>query len=283
MTGKIITIFLLVAAIAGGSGYLVYEMYLKPKRLDRLEKEAVAAAVPTPTPDPSLAAFKSLEPLLEQNTIEARDALQTFLKDHPGSPMESAVREALGRINIAIVLSPMPTPEKTNYVVKKGDSLVKIAAQFKTGAELIYRTNQLQTINLKIGQELVIPPMPEIQIVLNRASGIVTLLNNGVFFKEYPTLSIKLPPAVAKGTVETKVHEKLAMKAGTRVAFGTKDFDGSDRWVVLGLSGVTIRGMPAPGADGVPAAAPPTGIIVDPAAAEEIFVLVRRGTPVSIQ
>jgi len=281
MIARLLVILFLVAAILGGTAYFAYELYLKPKNLDVEEKKMVAISPPTPPPDPSLAVFETLKPVLELDTPEARTSIVEFLDTYPESPMAPAARAALGRINISQVLSPSPSPEKTTYTVAKGDSLVKIAAKFKTGAELIYRVNNLATINLQIGQELAIPKL-DTSLVVDRAARVVTVQNAGTFLREYPIKALKLPPAAASGTVQTKVNDKLAMKGSARVAFGTKDYEGSDRWVMLGLSGVVIRGVPAPAADGTEVPMPP-GIVLDPADASEIFVLTTRGTPVTIK
>ncbi len=282
MIARVLVILILVAAILGGTGYFAYELYFKPKKLDVEEKKmAELAPPPTPPPDPSLAAFEALKPVLELGTPESGAKIGEFLNAYPESPMAPAARAALGRINAAQLLSPSPSPDKIMYAVAKGDSLVKIAAKFKTGAELIYRVNNLQTINLQIGQELAIPKL-DTALIVDRTGKTVTLMNAGAFVREYPVVSLKLPPAASSGTVETKVNDKLAMKGSTRVAFGTKDYDGSDRWIMLGLAGVALRGTPAPAADGTQPPMPP-GIVLDPADAGEIFVLTTRGTPVTIK
>lgn len=277
---RTLVILALVAAILGGSGYFAYEYFVKPKKLD-VQEQKLAETAPPPPPDPSLAAFEALKPSLDQDTPEARTSLQHFLDTYPESPMSPAVRAAVGRINAARLLSPDPSPENTPYTVVQGDSLVKIAAKFKSGAELIYRANRLATINLKIGQPLMIPKL-DTSLVIDRTANSVTLLNAGTFVREYPVKSLKLPPAAAKGTVETKVADKVAMKGSVRAAFGTRDYEGSDRWLMLGASGIVLRGTPAPAADGTTPPMPP-GIVLDPADAEEIFVLTTRGTPVTIK
>lgn len=280
MIARVLVILFLAAAILGGSAYFAYELYLKPKKLD-VEEKQMAAVQPTPPPDPSLPAFETLKPQLELDTPEAMAAIAAFLNSYPESPMAPAARAALGRINAAQLLSPAPSPEKTMYSVVQGDSLVKIAAKFKTGAELIYRVNNLQTINLKIGQQLAVPKL-DTSLVVDRAAKTVTVQNAGTFVREYPVTSLKLPPAASTGSVQTKVSDKLAMKGGARVAFGTKDYEGSDRWVLLGVAGVVLRGTPPPAADGSQPP-PPPGIVLDPADAAEIFVLTTRGTPVTIK
>jgi len=279
MIARTLVILLLVAAIFGGTAYFAYELYFKPKKLDVEEKKM--AAVPAPPPDPSLPAFEKLKPVIELNTADAQSAISEFLDKYPDSPMAPAAKAALGRINAAMLLSPSPSPEKTIYAVVKGDSLVKIAGKFKTGAELIYCLNNLHTINLQIGQELVIPKL-DTSLVIDRKAKTVTLQNAGAFVREYPVKSLKLPPAASTGTVQTKVSDKLAMKGNARVAFGTKDYEGSDRWVMLGMAGVVLRGTPPPADDGSETPMPP-GIVLDPADASEIYVFTARGTPVTIK
>jgi LysM repeat protein len=280
MIARILVILLLVAAIFGGTAYFAYTLYFKPKN-ELVEEKKMAAIAPTPPPDPSLPAFEKLKPVIDLNTADAQSAISEFLDKYPDSTMAPAAKAAIGRINAAMLLSPSPSPDKTIYSVVKGDSLVKIASKFKTGAELIYCLNNLHTINLQIGQELVIPKL-DTSLVIDRKAKTVTLQNAGAFVREYPLKSLKLPPAASTGTVQTKVSDKLAMKGNARVAFGTKDYEGSDRWVMLGLAGVTLRGTPPPADDGseVPM---PAGIILDPADASEIYVFTTRGTPVTIK
>ncbi|MEI6033998.1 MAG: LysM peptidoglycan-binding domain-containing protein [Verrucomicrobiae bacterium] len=275
---RTLAILILVAAILGGSGYFAYEYFLKPAKLDIQEKKMPQ---PTPPPDPSIAAFEALKPHLGQETPEAQAAFEGFLNAYPASPMAPAARAAIGKINAARILSTEISPEKTAYSVVSGDSLVKIAAKHKSGAELIYRANRLATINLKIGQVLVIPKLAT-SLVVDRAANTVTLLNGGAFVREYPLKSLKLPPSAAKGTVETKVTDKIAMNGTVRAAFGTKDFEGSERSVILGIPGVMLRGTPPAAADST-LPPMPSGIVLDPAEAEEIFVLTTKGTPVTIK
>ena len=105
-----------------------------------------------------------------------------FIRNYPDSPKIAEAKAALGGINTSQVFSPVPSPEKTSYAVGKGDSLVKIASKFKSNAELIFRANNMQTINLKIGQQLVIPQL-DMSIVVDRKARTVTLLNRRPVFQ----------------------------------------------------------------------------------------------------
>ena len=268
---RTLIILVLVGLILGGSAYFTYELYWKPTKLDREDKAAATQAIP----DYTLPAFQKAADLERAGDIEgARAAWGEFIRDYPNAPKLAEAKAALGRINTSQVFSPTPSPDKIAYAVGKGDSLVKIASKFKSNAELIFRANSMETINLKIGQKLVIPQL-EISVVVDRKAGTVTLLNKGQFFKEYATVALKTPGV--SSSAKTKVTDKIALQGSNRVAFGDKNYSGSERWVMLGSAGLVIRSVP----EG--AGAPPPGIIVSQPDIEEIFLLVSRGSPVTIQ
>lgn len=265
----------LTAAILGGSAYFAYELYWKPRMLDLEDKREFTASTPSPPPDFSLPAYEKAMALQKAGDQEAfRAALTEFVSHFPGSPNAEKAKTLLGEINSEAVFSPSVPTDKTPYTVTHGDSLAKIAGKTKTGAELIYRANNLESINLKIGQHLLVPKV-EITLTVNRKEGTVTLYNKGAFFKEYKTMSLKLPGVPSSKPTETKVADKFALKGPNRVAFGHKDYPSAERWVMLSTSAVAIRSQPE-------GAAPPPGIVVSPADLEEIFLLVSRGTPVTI-
>ncbi len=272
---RTLIILALVGLILGGSAFFAYELYWKPKRLD-MEDKATSAQGSATVPDYTLPAFEKAAALQRSGGVDgARAAWTEFIRNYPDSPKIAEAKAALGGINTNQVLSPVPSPDKTSYAVNKGDSLVKIASKFKSNAELIFRVNHLQTINLKIGQQLVIPQL-DMSIVVDRKAGTVTLLNRGEFFKEYRTVALKTPRVST--SAQTKVVDKIALQGSNRVAFGDKNYSDSERWVMLGSAGLVIRGLP----EGT-GATPPPGIIVAQPDIEEIFLLVSRGTPVTIQ
>lgn len=296
MIWKTLVVLALVAAIGGGTWYFTYQFHLKPQKLDREEKIAAAEAPPpTPPPDPSIAAFENLKPQLGSDSPEAVAAINAFLEQFPTAPNAPEARAALGRINAAAFFSPFPGPGKTEYAVVSGDSLVRIASKFKTGAELIYRVNRLPNINLRIGQALMIPQF-DASLVINRDAQSVTVMNQGVFFREYPAVSFRLPGAASAGA-EGKVSDKFVMADGKRLPFGDKGYEDGERFVLIGIGGLTIRSAPKPQESAAPEAAVetpdptatptpaplPGGIVLSPEDAAEVFVLLSRGTPVTIQ
>lgn len=270
---RILVIFLMVAAILGGSIYYSYELFWKPNLPPPPEQ---VEAAPPPPPDPSLVAYEKVRALSAQEDPKGkRLALAAFLARFPSSPQAVEAANELGTLNARRVFSPRETNEDHTYKVQKGDSLVRIASKFKTNAELIYRVNNLETINLKIGQELHIPKL-DMSMTMDPKGGTITLFDGGEFFKKYSIVSEKAGRSAGKGL--TKVTDKLALQGSDRVAFGSKNYAGCDRWIMMGRAGLVIRGIPEE-----PGETPPAGIFVSPSDIEEIFLLVSPGVPVTIE
>jgi LysM repeat protein len=281
MIFKALTILLLVAAVLGGSAYFVYDLYYKDKKLDLIEQTAPPTPVPSPTPDPSVAAWDALKPTAAKDTIEARESVKAFITAYPESVCIPEASAALGRMNLVLFRDTAATPANTVYTVKKGDSLAKIASVTKNNVEQIHWANQLSSINLQIGQQLLIPSL-NTSAILNREKSTLIVFNHGEFFKEYPIVSLTLTGGASKGEFETKVADRVARKGETRVAFGAKDYAETVRFVLLSPGSVSIHPAPTPAADGtIPPN--PTGIVLSLADFNDIFALLKTGTPVTIK
>jgi len=281
MIFKALTILLLVAAVLGGSAYFVYDLYYKDKKLDLIEQTAPPTPVPSPTPDPSVAAWDALKPTAAKDTIEARESVKAFITAYPESVRIPEASAALGRMNLVLFRDTAATPANTVYTVKKGDSLAKIASVTKNNVEQIHWANQLSSINLQIGQQLLIPSL-NTSAILNREKSTLIVFNHGEFFKEYPIVSLTLTGGASKGEFETKVADRVARKGETRVAFGAKDYAETVRFVLLSPGSVSIHPAPTPAADGTIPPNPP-GIVLNLADFNDIFALLKTGTPVTIK
>jgi len=270
---RVLVIFLMVATILGGSVYYSYELFWKP---NLPPPPGEVEAPPLPPADPAVVAYEKVRAVAGQGDRKVeRVALTAFLAKFSDSPQAVEAANELGSLNARRVFSPRETGEDLPYKVQKGDSLVRIASKFKTNAELIYRVNNLETINLQIGQELHIPKV-DMSMVVDPKGRTITLFDGGAFFKKYPIVSEKMGRSAGKGT--TKVTDKLALQGSDRVAFGSKNYAGCDRWIMLGRPGLVIRGLPEDAGE-----TPPAGILLSPSDLEEIFLLVSPGVPVTIE
>lgn len=272
--------FLLAVVIFGSAAFFGYHIIVKPELAIRAEQRG---EVPEePRVDVSLPEFQAAAKLRQEGKLaEARTAFIGFLQRYPNSPQSEKAQEILGDVNMDILLSKYPSPEKQEYTVKRGDVLARVAAKTKTTPELIMRTNNLNGTMLHAGDRLLISH-PDFSLFIQRKKQTIVLLDKGQFFKSYRARSAKL---VAKQAprINTRVVETMAWRDGRRVGFGTKEYVGSARWIRLATPGYVLfpeptAGSPEPG--GVPP--PPNGFGMAPSDVEELSGLVNTKTAVTI-
>ena len=271
---------LLAVVIFGSAAFFGYHIIVKPELAVRAEKSGEFAD--EPRPDASLPEFQAAAKLREEGKLaDARVALTAYLQKYPNAPRAEEAKDLLGDVNIAILLSKYPSPEKEEYIVKSGDVLARVANKMKTTPELIMRTNNLSGTMLRIGDRLLIS-RPEFSIFIQRKAQTVVLLDKGAFFKRYRVRTVKLGPKQAP-RITTKVAEVLAWQNGKRVGFGTKEYVGSVRWIRLAAPGYYLYAEPEPNRPqpgGVPP--PPTGLGMVAHDVEELSGLVSSKTAVTI-
>src|ERR1700746_3175883 len=171
---KWLFVVLLAAFIFGGAWWFSTNVLFKQEI--EVKKEQRGEVTPAPTPDISLPEFQAAAKLRQDGKLtEARDALTAFIQKYPAGLHLEEAKDLLGEVNIDIFLSRYPSPEKTDYVVKSGDVLAKIARKLKTTPELIMRMNNLSGTMLHIGEHLLISH-PDFSIVIQRKANVVVLL-----------------------------------------------------------------------------------------------------------
>lgn len=295
-TFKLLILLALGLLIFGSAGFFGYELFLKPARLEKGEKAAEAnAPAATPTPDPGAPELTRLKTLRQSGkTIEARDGLVAWKGNYPSSPLLPEAKKELGAANISLLFQSSANPSIVTYTVIKGDSLAKIASKQHSNAELIQKANQLPNINLQIGQVLVIPALKP-TLELDRAAKTITLLDNGVFVKEYNLISAPDAPKTP-GNTNTKVLEKVASVGTKRVAFGDKAYVTAEKSILISQAPPIVSATPSSagppagsaeggGASGSGAATAtqlPGGYVLSSEDLQELFPLVSRNTPVII-
>ncbi len=277
---KWLLVLLLALIIFGGAAWFGYNTFVKQEI--ELKKEQRGEVPPAPVPDISLPEFQAAAQLRQEGKLaEAREALIAFIQKYPtGLHLEEA-KDMLGEVNVDILLSRYPSPEKTEYIVKSGDVLAKIARKLKTTPELIMRMNNMSGTMLHIGDRLLISH-PDFSMVIKRKANLVVLLNHGVFFKQYHVREAKLPPK-QPSKITAKVAETMAWKRGKRVGLGSQDYISSTRWIRLaGAPAYTLYSAPDPAHPNLEQPPPPSGLGLAASDVEELSSLVNNGAPVTI-
>src|ERR1041385_9139330 len=203
---KWLFVLLLALAIFGGAAWFGYNTFVKGDIA--VKKEQRGEVTPPPAPDISLPEFQAAaQPRQDGKLTEARDALIALIQKYPSGKHLDEARDVLGEVNVDILLSRHPSPEKTEYVVKSGDVLAKISRKLKTTPELIMRMNNLSGTMLRIGEHLLISH-PDFSMVVDRKPKLIILLNHGVFFKQYHVREEKLP-SKQSAKISSKVAEVM--------------------------------------------------------------------------
>src|SRR5260370_26708414 len=225
---KWLFVLLLALAIFGGAAWFGYNTFVKEEI--EVKKEQRGEVTPPPMVDVSLPDFEAAVKLREDGKrTEARDTIACFSQKYPNGKHLDEARDILGDVNTAILLSRHPSPEKTEYIVKPGDVLAKIARKLKTTPEMIMRMNNMSGTMLRINDHLLISH-PDFSMVIQRKANSVVLLNHGAFFKQYHVREAKLP-AKQPAKISAKVAETMAWKDGKRVGVGSKEYLSRKRWI----------------------------------------------------
>src|SRR5919201_358755 len=277
---KWLFVLLLALLIFGGAAWFGYNTFVKEEI--EVQKEQRGEVTPPPAVDVSLPDFEAAVKLRQDGKLtEARDALVTFIQKYPNGKHLDEARDILGEVNVEILLSRYPSPEKTEYIVKPGDVLAKIARKLKTTPELIMRMNNMSGTMLRIGDHLLISN-PDFSMVIQRKANSVVLLNHGAFFKQYRVLEAKLP-GKQPAKISAKVAETMAWKDGKRVGVGSKEYLSSTRWIRLaGAAGYTLFSVPDSAHPNLDQPPPPVGLGLAASDLEELSSLVNNRTPVTI-
>ena len=144
---------LLLAVVIFGAAWIGYNVVFHEDI--QVQREQRGELTPVPTPDISLPEFQAAAKLRQEGKLtETRNALMLFIQKYPSGLHIEEAKDLLGEVNIDILLSSYPSPEKEEYIVKPGDVLAKIAHKLKSTPELITRANNLTSTMLRIGQRL---------------------------------------------------------------------------------------------------------------------------------
>ena len=254
--------------------------------------ESRNSVLPPAEPSAGVASLIALgDKLVAQDQLYA--ARQKYLaaldkSQNPG--VRERIEKKLGDIDIKLVLSPRQMPEKIDYVVKRGDSLAKIARKYKTTVYLIQRNNMLRNPNrINAGDRLRVFT-GKFSLVCSKSRHDLLVLMNGEFFKRYKVGTGKFGKTpVGTFVIREKIKEPPWWRPdGSVVPYGNKKENIlGTRWMSLKATGKTpdVRGY------GIHGTWSPESVGKDSSAGclrmkneevEEAFVYLPVGTPLKI-
>ncbi len=221
--------------------------------------------------------------------LKAREQCYAYLGKLKDASAIRAIEDILGEINIELLLTPAAMPEKTDYVVKPGDSLARIAKQFGTTVELVQTSNQVRGHMIRPGDRMRVFNAP-FSLRISKSRNELEVYADGRFFKRYKVGTGKhgtTPAGVF--VINDKIPEPPWWRPdGQVVPFGDKENVLGTRWLSLKpvegtdpVRGYGIHGTWAPETIGKQASAGCVRLLNEDV--EQLYVLLPLGARVVIE
>jgi LysM repeat protein len=286
--GQLLLVILLAAIVLGGGGYLVYDALHPYRHLVGTEQ---GVYVP-----PIVEEIENARTLRAEGKLaEAQELLHKQLRIDGKRPEAKAARELLGEINTEMFFSTKVPFGKTEYVVKRGDTLWRIARKLDSTPEVIMRTNQMNSDLLRPGDRLLVPNA-EFTVTLDLPNERAVVHTGDGFFKQYPIVAFNLPRPI-EAPITTKVKASTLRKDGAVLQDPSEtERAESTPWLHLASGGYVLYGVSEEGLaesalevlDENSANAPTNpdiprrGIALLKEDLAELQLMIDRGTPVTI-
>ena len=261
---------------------------------------AAETAAPAPAPDapaPAPVADESLpapsggdaDALMAQarerqsvgDAAGAREAGLEALAARPGDP---EIEAFLSKVDMDLLFSPNPMPEKMDYTVQSGDFLGKIAATYNTPVLLIAKANGVRGDNIRLGQKLVILDgrnhVFAVRVSKSRNDLLLTL--DGKFFKRYrvSTGTNAGTPAGVFKIVDKIEHPTWFPAGGKAIPYGDPGNLLGTHWLALDRPGYGLHGTWEPESIGSQSSAGCVRLLNEEI--EELYSILPKGTVVTI-
>lgn len=251
---------------------------------------AAPPATPTVQPEPlpatpeaaaeALATAKRLRD--EGDLAAARTSALAALAAAPGDP---ATEQLLNEIDIPLLASRRPMPEKVEYAIRNGDYLGKIAAKFNTPVALISIANDISDpTRIRVGQELLLfdGNAHRFAVAVSKSRNDLLLTLDGAFFKRYRVATGrggKTPVGTFK-IIDKIEHPAWHVAGRTPIPYGDPDNLLGTHWLALDIPGYGLHGTWDPASIGAQASDGCVRLLNDDI--QELYTILPKGTVVTI-
>lgn len=229
-----------------------------------------------PDIDPGEKAFQKAHELLALGRLaEAREKLTAIVSVFPNSGSAPMARRIVGEMNLDEILSASHMEGKQVHAVKRGDSLLGIAAQHRTTIDCIMHLNSMMELrSIQPGDELIVMPL-DFRLLIEPKRKSVSLWEGGRFIREYEALGMagSIPPGGQRGTISSK-HAEFENR---RVQPQVKEYRAAEKVLQITKPAVRIQSWDGTGDK------PSGAILLRPVDMEEISLLTRPGNEVEFR
>jgi lipoprotein-anchoring transpeptidase ErfK/SrfK len=225
--------------------------------------------------------------LNEAKTLQAKGDLpalkkiyQKLVNDFPNSAEVMSWQKKIDDTNMKLLFSSALTPKSALYMIKPGDTLTKIAREFKTTPELIKKSNGLSDDKIIPGRKIKVWKAP-FSIVVDKSQNILLLKSDEEIMKTYIVSTGKNNSTpVGNFKITSKLINPTWFKAGAVIPAGSPKNILGTRWLGLDRPSYGIHGTTEPQSLGRQAT---QGCVrMTNQDVEELYIIVPIGTEVII-
>jgi len=180
------------------------------------------------------------------NLLSAKSAYQKLVNSFPNSSEIMSWQKKIEDSNIKMLFSGVAIPNTLIYEVKPGDTLDKIAKEFKTTVELISKSNNLTDDKITPGKQLRLWSA-NFSILVDKSQNTLILKAADDIIKTYIVstgANNSTPVGVFK--VVNKLKDPTWFKEGAVVPSGSPENVLGSRWLGFNLPGYGIHGTTEP-------------------------------------
>ena len=180
------------------------------------------------------------------NLQDAKAIYQRLVSEFAGSGEVMNWQKRVEDINIKLLFSPFITPKSRLYEIKPGDTLTKIAKEFKTTTELIMKSNNLSNDKIVPGRKVKVWIAP-FNILIDKSQNTLLLKTDEEIIKTYNVSTGKdNSTPVGNFKIANKLSNPTWFKAGAVVPTGSPENILGTRWLGFNLPGYGIHGTTDP-------------------------------------
>lgn len=182
----------------------------------------------------------------KEKWLEAKKIYQKLIADFPNAGEVMSWQKKAEEINLKLLFSPAMTPGAEVYEIKPGDTLIKIAREFKTTPDLIMKSNQMSSDRIMPGQNLKVWTVP-FSIVVDKSQNLLMLKTKEEVFKTYVVATgLNNSTPVGHFKIINKLQNPTWFKAGVVVPASSPENILGTRWMGFDLPGYGIHGTTEP-------------------------------------
>ena len=147
----------------------------------------------------------------EDDLVGARQLYRRLLVLKDAEEIRPFVERKIAEVNITLLFSDRPSPEKARHRIAGGDLVSKLAKRYGDTQEYLLKANGIdKPESLRVGREIWVLSKPAFELTVFKKGGTAVLTLNGQFFKRYP-VGVGKPGESPNGvyTVQSRVRKPV--------------------------------------------------------------------------